>query len=408
MKIIDTHNDTKCKIFNWASLLEDGAIQQMADIDKLPFTRHCVLMPDAHPGYSMPIGGVAGLRNVIVPMYVGYDIGCGMCAIQTSLKRENLIDKDIRKRILDDIERTIPFGFAHNDDKRKRKFEDHYRDTVKYIVEKTIGYDRDWDYDIENAFYSALGTGGSGNHFLEIQYDENDNIWIMIHSGSRNLGHKIATYFHDKAMKLNEKWYSIPIGFLPVDTEEGKDYINYMNFALDFAYQNRKQMMSEVQDILNSYFGGNIVFDKMINIHHNYASLENHLGENLWVHRKGATLADKNTIGIIPGSMGTSSHIVRGLGNVLSLKSCSHGAGRPMGRMEFNRQNQDNIEQMKKEMEDIVYSKPSRVKKGRKETGMIDLSEMPGAYKPIEDVMADQEDLVESIHHLKPMIVVKG
>jgi tRNA-splicing ligase RtcB (3'-phosphate/5'-hydroxy nucleic acid ligase) len=405
MNIIEKEN----KVFSWCPNIEEGALKQIKNIANLPFALHCALMPDAHEGYSMPIGGVVSLVGTVVPVFVGYDIGCGMCAVKTSLKRADIIDREKRVCILDDIERAIPVGFAHNDDKRRCRFEESYRDIVNYTIEKTVGHNRSWGYNLAESWFNQISSLGGGNHFQEIQYDENDNVWIMIHSGSRNIGHKIATYFHEKAIELNKKWYSAhPIGFLPTSTTEGKEYIAYMNFALQFAFYNRKQMMSDVQDVLQSYFGGTIKFEKMINIHHNYASLENHLGKNVWVHRKGATLADKKTIGIIPGSMGTSSYIVRGLGNKLSLNSCSHGAGRCMGRMEFNRQNQDKINSIKEELKDIVYSDFSRVKKGRKDLDMFDVSEVPGAYKDIEEVMNNQKDLVEIVHTLNPLIVVKG
>lgn len=252
------------------------------------------------------------------------------------------------------------------------------------------------------------------NHFLEIQYDENDCLWVMIHSGSRNLGYKVCEYFNKLAEEENKRWYSESvIPFLPVDTKLGKDYIAWMNFCTDFALLNRRIMLEDTKDVLGKFFP-NITFVPEINIHHNYASIENHMGKNLWVHRKGATLARKGVLGVVPGSQGTSSYIVEGKETdeiKLSLNSCSHGAGRKCSRTEFNKQanaSQENTEAVLKSVEGVVHSKFQRAKRGRRDLGYIDYSEAPEAYKSIESVMANQQELVGIVHTLKPLICMKG
>jgi len=242
---------------------------------------------------------------------------------------------------------------------------------------------------------------GGGNHFIEIQKGSDGHIWIMIHSGSRNLGFKVANHYNKLAVELNEKWHSsVPksweLAFLPVDSEEGQAYIKEMQYCVDFALANRELMMGRVKLEFVDQYGPQVDFEPMINIAHNYASLENHLGQNVWVHRKGATKATEGLVGIIPGSQGTKSYIVEGLGNPESFMSCSHGAGRKMGR----RQAKENLD-LKKEQEKlkgIIHSVRSA----------NDLDEAPGSYKNIETVMENQKDLVKILVTLKPLAVIKS
>ncbi|MDD2731430.1 MAG: RtcB family protein [Candidatus Portnoybacteria bacterium] len=251
-----------------------------------------------------------------------------------------------------------------------------------------------------------LASLGSGNHFIEIQKGSDGHIWIMIHSGSRNVGLKIADYYNKLAIKLNEKWRSsVPkewqLAFLPVDSDEGQAYLKEMNYAVEFALANRKLMMDRVIESFRvSLIRNKMVTimdtEPMINIAHNYASLENHFGENVWVHRKGATLARKGTIGIIPGSMGTKSYIVEGLGNSESFESCSHGAGRKMSRKEAIKSLVLKDEQEK--MKEIIGAPRTQ----------NDLEEAPGAYKDIDEVMENQKDLVKILVELTPLAVIKG
>lgn len=256
------------------------------------------------------------------------------------------------------------------------------------------------------------------NHFIEVQIDEEGFIWIMLHSGSRNIGKKVGDYFNSIAKNLNEKWFSEcrMIPFLPTDTEEGKAYLAWMDFALRFAFLNRQVMVDSVKDVLQKVFPHvgfttaslvNDTIDNMITIHHNFASLENHHGRNWWIHRKGATKADAGRTGIIPGSMGTASYITKGLGNHNSLMSASHGAGRKMGRMAFSRKMLHSHDQIEKSLEGVIYTEFGEFSYGKMK-GIKDCSEAPQAYKSIDEVMNNQKDLVGILVKLKPLISVKG
>jgi len=246
-----------------------------------------------------------------------------------------------------------------------------------------------------------LASLGSGNHFIEIQKGSDGHIWIMIHSGSRNLGKQVADHYNKLAVNLNEKWHSLvpkewQLAFLPIDSDEGQAYICEMNYCVDFAFANRKLMMDRIRTIFAKYTMSSAM--DFINIAHNYARLENHFREDVWIHRKGATLATIDTIGIIPGSQGSKSYIVRGLGNPESFNSCSHGAGRKMGRKDAVRTL--NLEEEKKRLDDMGVVHSVR--------NTSDLDEAPGAYKPIDIVMKNQEDLVEILVELMPLGVIKG
>ena len=374
----------------WLDEIEDGAMVQIQNLANLPFAfKHIAIMPDCHQGYGMPIGGVLATKGVIIPNAVGVDIGCGMCAVKTSLTEMPI---DALKKIMGRIREVIPVGFEHNKEKQDENLMP-YPDI-----------DGDFMVIIDRQYESALkqiGTLGGGNHFIEIQKGSDGYIWIMIHSGSRNLGKQVADYYNTIAKKLNEKWHSsIPVkadlAFLPMDSNEGMAYRQEMKYCVDFALANRKLMMDKILLILNEitdYTSGD-----MINIAHNYAKMENHFGQNVMIHRKGATLATENTIGIIPGSQGTKSYIVKGKGNPESFNSCSHGAGRKMGRGQATREL--NLEQEIKLLDDqgIVHGIRHQ----------NDLDEASGAYKPIETVMKNQEDLVEILVELTPMGVIKG
>lgn len=387
MNIINTENHI---IKSWCPQIEEAAIEQAKNLANLPFIfKHVALMPDAHSGYGMPIGGVITTKGVIIPNAVGVDIGCGMCAVKTSIKE---IDTDTLKKIMGEIRKVIPVGFEH------QKAMQHIDElpSIKKFNETNIVLQ-----ELNSAVYQ-IGTLGGGNHFLEIQKDEEGFVWIMIHSGSRNLGYKVANHYNKVAIELNKKWHSsVPekweLAFLPVDSEEGQNYLREMQYCVDFALANRKLMMERILNILHQY-SSTLKIEPTINIAHNYAALENHFGENVWVHRKGATLARENTIGIIPGSQGTSSFIVRGKGNPESFMSCSHGAGRMMSRTKA--QNELNLVDEIKKLDDQNIIHSIRHKK--------DLDEASGAYKDINEVMENQKDLVEIITELKPLAVIKG
>jgi len=400
-------------IFSWCPNIEEEAQKQMVEISKLPYVKHCALMPDAHLGMSCPIGGVVACDSVIVPNFVGVDIACGMGTMRTNLTTEEIKGKE--EIIHNAITRSIPMGFSHNQDKRRKEMQQKYEEKIEYNMKKFLpdGYTEIVKPD---AFYDQMGTLGGGNHFLELQSDEEGHVWMMVHSGSRGIGKKVCDHFNDIAKKANEKWYSQSIvGFLPVTSEEGKQYIGWMNMCMMFAYYNRQAMLEEIKRNLLHYFPNMEITTKAIegvggeilNIHHNYASIENHMGQNWWVHRKGATLASDKTIGIIPGSMGSASYIVRGKGKKESLNSCSHGAGRRMGRNVFNQayNTPDKLKEIEESMKNIKHTKFGRAtsRKG-KDLGMLDISEAPQAYKDIDEVINNELDLIVPIHKLTPLV----
>ena len=395
MKIVNTE---KLVIKSWCNSPEDGAIEQAKNLANLPFAYHHVaLMPDTHQGYGMPIGGVLATHNVIVPNAVGVDIGCGMCAVRSNIKVEDF-NQELLKKIFGGsaeykggIRALIPVGMNHQKEDKD-----------------WIGFDNAPDIEIiQQELKSSrrqLGTLGGGNHFIEVQAGDDGYIWIMIHSGSRNFGYKIAGLYNKKAQELCNKWYSnIPafkgedgLAFLPIDTTEGKEYITAMNYALDFAYANRLHMIKDCQDEFKKVI--DCTFDDVINVHHNYARIEHHFGKDVWVHRKGATSARLGEAGLIPGSQGTASYIVTGKGNQDSFMSCSHGAGRAMSRTKA----QDNlsVESEIQRLNDMGVLHAIRTKK--------DLDEAPSAYKDIDIVMDEQKDLVDIKTRLRPLGVIKG
>lgn len=388
-KVIDTE---RIPIKLWLDEIDENTLQQAKNLANLPFAfKHISLMPDAHSGYGMPIGGVMAAEGVIIPNAVGVDIGCGMCAVKTNLKLTPRIRKQLEV-ILDDIKRRVPVGFSH-----------HKKTQDESLMPQN--YDIDSMPVVKAEYTSALkqiGTLGGGNHFIEIQKDNDNIVWIMIHSGSRNIGKQVADRYNKIAKNLNNLWYSsvnpkADLAFLPFKTEEARKYYNEMKYCVDFALANRKLMLTRVQEVLVDFFP-KVSFSEIINIAHNYATWENHFGRDVVVHRKGTTSAKKGELGIIPGSQGSNSYIVEGLGNPESFASCSHGAGRKMGRNEAIRTLDLEEEKRKLENKGIVHAI-----RGKK-----DLDEAPSAYKNITRVMANQEDLVKIIVELSPLAVIKG
>jgi tRNA-splicing ligase RtcB len=380
MFVIDTE---KLPIKLWISDIEEGALAQAKNLANHPFAVKWIsIMPDSHQGYGMPIGGVMATRDVIIPNAVGVDIGCGMSAVKTSLKE---IDTETIKQIMGEIRKVVPLGFSHQKEAQEWTGFDNAPDVP--IIQKELTSAR-----------NQLGTLGGGNHFIEVQRGNDGFIWVMLHSGSRNFGLKTATEYHKKAQSLCERWMSdIPdkdLAFLPLDTQEGQEYLAGMNYCLDFAFANRALMMDRIMVIVsNITFGAEL---DRVNIHHNYAVMEHHFGANVLIHRKGATKATVGLRGIIPGSMGTKSYIVEGLGNPESFNSCSHGAGRRMGRKEASRVL--NLEDEQAKMSGIIHGLRTSQ----------DLDEAPGAYKDIDIVMENQIDLVRSIVELTPLASIKG
>jgi tRNA-splicing ligase RtcB len=393
-----------CFVWSEKGSIEDGAIEQIKNASCLPFTfHHTALMADGHLGYGAPIGGVMASNNVVIPNFIGVDIGCGMLAVKTSLTE---IDKNTLKQIMGEIQKVIPMGFNHHKEKQNRFLMPTFG---SYEFPRNVeAYTKSLDCVVGREFNNALtqiGTLGGGNHFIEIQKGSDGHIWIMIHSGSRNLGYKVANHYNKIAVELNEKWFSsVPkshqLAFLPLDTKEAQLYLNEMNFCVDFALANRKLMMDRIKIAFCYTLTGieRIKFDNTINIAHNYATMEHHYGKNVLVHRKGATLASEKTIGIIPGSQGTKSYIVKGKGNPESFNSCSHGAGRVMSRSK--------AKQTLDLQEEIDKLDKLGVIHGMRNAS--DLDEAPSAYKPIDEVMHNQKDLVEILVELTPLCVLKG
>jgi tRNA-splicing ligase RtcB len=389
MKQVIATEKTPIKL--WLDDIESGAFEQAKNLANLPFVfKHVAVMPDAHVGYGMPIGGVMASEEMVIPNAVGVDIGCGMCAVRTSL---TTLPIEKLKFALGEIRRTIPLGFKHHTKPQDPRFMPKAEIPLTGLPVVASQY--------QNAL-TQLGTLGGGNHFIEIQKGNDGHIWLMVHSGSRNLGFKVANYYNRLAVALNKQWGSkIPanwqLAFLPVNSVAGQAYLREMHYCVDFAYANRKMMMERIKEAILSV-AHPVSFEPMINIAHNYAALEEHYGERVIVHRKGATRAQVGEIGIIPGSQGSPSYIVRGKGNRESFESCSHGAGRKMGRKQAQRQL--NLEQEKKRLDDQGIIQAVR--------SVSDLEEATGAYKDIDEVMDNQLDLVEVLVELRPLAVIKG
>lgn len=382
-KVISTE---RLPIKLWLEDIEEGALEQAKNLANLPFAyKHIAIMPDSHQGYGMPIGGVLATEDTIIPNAVGVDIGCGMCSLKTD--REE-IDRDDLKKIMSVIRKTVPVGFNHHNEKQDKKWMPELNGNLEIV---------------EQEYKSALkqvGTLGGGNHFIEIQKGSDGYIWLMIHSGSRNIGYTVAKHYNQKAQKLNEKWNSNgrkDLAFFPADTEEFDDYINEMNYCIEFALNNRKLMMERVKGAMSEVLG-DLEFSDFINKSHNFASKENHFGKDVIIHRKGATRAREGELGMIPGSQGTNSYIVKGKGNKDAFESCSHGAGRVMSRNEAKRTL--SLEEQSKPLEERGILHAIRHKS--------DLDEAPGSYKDIKKVMEQQKDLIDIVFELEPMAVVKG
>lgn len=389
--------------------LESSCEAQALNLANLPFAfRHVALMPDTHAGFGMPIGGVLATQEVVVPNAVGVDIGCGMGFIHTNipvslLKTVNTANGKLVNQIIGAIMREVPVGFAHQRQPQECATLDNFIPDSFHVK-----FPEELLREIESGYYQ-LGTLGGGNHFIELQEDESGHLGVMLHSGSRNFGYKICNYYNKLAKSLSSEWSSQvraewDLAFLPVDSEPGQAYIAWMNLALEFAEENRQLMMERVKNIIcncvKKYAGfSGININLEVNAHHNYAALEEHFGKEVWVHRKGAIRVGEGELGIIPGAMGSYSYIVAGLGNPESFQSCSHGAGRKMGRKEAERKFRSaevlkDLEKMK-----ITLGTPNK--------GKI-ADECRLAYKDIDQVIEDERDLVRPVMRLKTVAVVKG
>lgn len=374
----------------WAAEVEQGALDQADNLSRLPFViSHVALMPDAHQGYGMPIGGVLFADRAVVPYAIGVDIGCGVILAETNLTLEKVQPK--LDAIGAGILAAVPVG---NGPQAQHQTPQEWPNALA-----------SWPASIEPDWISRvqvqLGTLGGGNHFMELQADQDGRIYVMLHSGSRSLGKRICDHFHQVALALNQQWYSaLPdkeLAYLPWDTDEARAYWEAMQYALRFAEWNRLRMLDRIREVLAAEVDGYASI--IVDCHHNYAAWENHKGKNGIVHRKGAVRARAGEDVLIPGSMGTGSYWARGLGNPESFKTCQHGAGRAMSRGVARRSIS------LKEMQDTLTDAGTRVY-----TPDLDAvrDEAPGAYKPIEDVMAASADLVEVVKRLRPIATVKG
>ena len=396
---------------SWCENCEEGAVKQAVNLAHHPaLVHHVALMPDAHQGYGMPIGGVVAAKDAVIPAAVGVDIGCGMIATETDIPAEVFAEMSFRRAFQEKLKERIPVGEgeSHKSTQNWEGFEEY---TANNGMRSNL-----WPSKLDRM---NLGTLGGGNHFIELQKstaldgsgdpEGGAKVWLMIHSGSRNLGKRIEEHYHRIAARMCERFHSpLPdkdLAFLPIEEPTGHDYFTDMLFALRYAKENRRRMMEMMKATL-AEFVPNANFLRTIDIHHNYAAFEEHFGEKVCVHRKGATSAKLDEIGIIPGSMGTASYIVRGLGNPDSFMSCSHGAGRRMSRIAAS--TTLTVEECDKAMDGIVCERWHKYKGFGKAKGRLDLSEAPQAYKDIEDVIASELDLVEPLVRLVPLASLKG
>lgn len=403
-----SHHDTAgvpLKLWDSAGPFEAGAMQQLRNVASLPFVfRHVAGMPDVHWGKGATVGSVIATQAAIVPAAVGVDIGCGMMAARTSLTADRLPD-DLGT-IRAEIERAVPKGFessqtanhakggwAITPNSVARAWYDRFEARWRGIVAKHP--------KVDGKTSDQLGSMGGGNHFIEVCLDEEDRVWVMLHSGSRGTGNRIGTYFIDVAKeaiakeRLDFHLADRDLAFLGEGSPLFDDYIEAMHFAQDYALANRELKMGRVFEAMRKHLPSFKTDKQAINCHHNYATREQHFGEQVWVTRKGAVSARSGELGIIPGSMGTGSFIVEGLGNAQSFCSCSHGAGRVMSRNQAKRL--ITLEQHVEAMKGI---------EARVDEGVLD--ESPAAYKDIGAVMKAQEDLVVIRHRLRQVINIKG
>ncbi len=378
--------------------IEPAARAQLVNISRLPIVHHHVAaMPDVHLGIGATVGSVIPTVRAIIPAAVGVDIGCGMMATRLSLDADDLDEKALKK-VFNQISRDVPVGFDQHDERSARTHASKpFQKSLRKILEghpgigKRIGKNSHWAYQ--------LGSLGGGNHFIEVCLDESNRVWVMLHSGSRGIGNAIGSYFIELARKDAERTQlQLPdrdLAYFPEGAAHFADYVEAVGWAQDYARANREEMMDIVLEALARHLPGFEVTGGAVNCHHNYVEREEHFGEQVWLTRKGAIRARTGELGIIPGSMGARSYIVRGKGAAESFHSCAHGAGRRMSR---------NAAQKAFSLQDLATQTEGVI--CRKDKGVLD--EIPGAYKNIDEVMANQSDLVEVVHTLKQVLCVKG
>ncbi|MEB4592506.1 RtcB family protein [Candidatus Thiothrix sp. Deng01] len=380
---------------------DDNAKRQVLNMAQMPFIHKWVaIMPDVHLGKGATIGSVIPTLGAVIPAAVGVDLGCGMMAAKTTLTASDLPDSLELMRSA--IEKAVPHGITFGG-RDKGSWGEPPADVLEKWLHLSEGFQRLCEKHpfLKNSNnLTQLGTLGTGNHFIEVCLDEDQAVWVMLHSGSRGVGNKIGSHFIAQAKKEMERWFiHLPdkdLAYIPEGSEHFRDYVEAVAWAQDFAQANREVMMARtlqaIREVLPKPFSADV---EAVNCHHNYISKEHHYGQDVWVTRKGAVSAKAGEMGIIPGSMGAKSYIVRGLGNAESFCSCSHGAGRVMSRSEAKRR--------------VSMEEHARAVAGvecRTDESVID--ETPSAYKPIEKVMEAQNDLVEIVHTLKQVLCVKG
>jgi tRNA-splicing ligase RtcB len=372
--------------------IESQALTQLRNIASLPWVAHVAVMPDVHFGKGATVGSVIAMRGAVSPAAVGVDIGCGMGAVRTSLDAAGLPES--LRRIRSDLESAIPVGFAAHLEPVKPR-DPRLKAEVKELLDGFAELDPAVK-DLGGRAAKQLGTLGGGNHFIELCVDTEARVWLMLHSGSRNIGKSLAEVHMGRAKKLkhNRALAEPDLAVFLAGTEEMDTYRRDLDWAQRYAMLNRRLMFDLYMDVIRRHFP-QVRFDEPVLCHHNYVAEETHHGESLLVTRKGAISARAGQLGVIPGSMGTRSYIVRGLGNAESLHSASHGAGRKMSRGEAKRQ--FSVKDLAEQTAGVEC---------RKDGGVLD--EIPGAYKPIEQVMEHQKDLVEVVAELKQVLCVKG
>jgi tRNA-splicing ligase RtcB len=398
MPVLQEIREGRVPVRVYTGQIEPAARAQLVNISRLPIVHHHVAaMPDVHLGIGATVGSVIPTLHAIIPAAVGVDIGCGMMAARLSLTG-NEVDEASLKKVFNQITRDVPVGFGQHDDRGARGHAaKRFSKPLRKILEqhpgigKRIGKNSHWALQ--------LGTLGGGNHFIEVCLDEADRVWVMLHSGSRGIGNAIGSYFIELARKDAERnQIQLPdrdLAYFPEGAAHFDDYVEAVGWAQDYARANREEMMELVLEALHRHLPAFELTDAAVNCHHNYVEREEHYGEKVWLTRKGAIRAGAGELGIIPGSMGARSYIVRGRGAAESFHSCAHGAGRRMSRNAA--QKAFSVQDLVKQTEGVVC---------RKDKGVID--EIPGAYKDIDEVMANQSDLVAVVHTLKQVICVKG
>jgi tRNA-splicing ligase RtcB len=378
--------------------VEPQARQQLVNISQLPIVHHHVAaMPDVHLGIGATVGSVIPTLRAIIPAAVGVDIGCGMIATRLSLTANDVEEKSL-KRVFDQITRDVPVGFDQHEERDARtEAARGFKRGLHRILEKHSGIEK--RVGKRSSWVRQLGTLGGGNHFIEVCLDESNRVWVMLHSGSRGIGNAIGTYFIELARRDAERNQIVlpdrDLAYFPEGAQHFDDYVEAVGWAQDYAHSNRAEMMELVVEALHRHLPPFERTTEAVNCHHNYVERETHYGAEVWVTRKGAIRAGAGELGIIPGSMGARSYIVRGKGSAESFESCAHGAGRRMSRTQA--QKKFSTSDLEAQTAGVIC---------RKDRGVID--EIPGAYKDIDQVMANQNDLVEVVHTLKQVICVKG